>query len=694
MGARDQVQELRELGLAATLFRARWELNTRFVLPRLERRAAAHASTGIEWAEWPHRLPFADPATLADAMRDRISEERVAELGAMADDAVRGRLRCFGRWPADFGDPIDWQLNPRTGERWNGDAYWSIALADEPRVGDVKLSWEVARFPQAYVMARAAAMRPERASVYARALLAQIHGFIDANPPERGIHWSSGQELALRSFSWIFALDTLLLRGPGGDAAARAIATAIHSGAMHIERVIDYARHAVYNNHLVSEALGLYLAGALLTQSPHAARWRSLGRSIIDEEAERQFYADGAYIQLSHNYHRPVLQLLHWACMAARIAGDRPGASWLRAADRSIEFLVQHQNPGDGRLPNYGPNDGSLPSILSTCDQSDYRPTLQAAAVLARGERLYPPGPWDEEVAWLAGPSALDLPLRPPTRRSVSFAMTGFHVLRANDERSFVTLRCGSISDRFGQIDMLHVDVWWRGLEVLADGGSYLYNGPPEWHEHFMRTGSHNTVTIDGHDQMLHYRKFKLVYRTKAKLLEFASGRVAGEHYGYQRHDRACVHGRAVLLASDDLVVVVDHVPRTTRHRVRLHWLCGEFAHRARDGCASLVLETPQGPYGISVFDDEARLRDGSVVAGQESPPRGWRSLYYGEKVPVPSLVAVDEGDAPLTFVSVMGSGTIALTKDGDVFTARCESTVARFRIRDGLIAPEGDVAS
>ena len=111
-----------------------------------------------------------------------------------------------------------------------------------------------------------------------------------------------------------------------------------------------------------SEALGLYAAGVLMPAAPRADRWRTLGREILEEEAERQFYSDGAYLQQSHNYHRSALQSLLWACAFARASGDRPvSRHGLKAVDRSIDFLVAQQNPSDGRLPNYGGNDGTRP---------------------------------------------------------------------------------------------------------------------------------------------------------------------------------------------------------------------------------------------------------------------------------------------------------------------------------------------
>src|SRR5262245_18449479 len=638
MRLRDAVQEVAELGARGTLFRVGWELRGRAGLASSRPRAVT-GQAGPE--QWTYRLQLEDPIALGRALRPRISSEALARLRAAADDAVRGRILCFGRWKADFGDPIDWHRSPTTGGRWDSGARWFNALANE-RAGDVKCCWEAARFPHAYHMARAATFFPESAERYAAALSEQFVQFAGANPVGLGIHWASGQEIGLRLLAWLFALDVLLLRTRSGRAAERAVADSLVAGAQHIEEHLDYARIAIYNNHLLSEALALFAVGVLLPDAPDADRWRRLGRRLLDEQAERQFYADGGYIQQSHNYHRVAIQDYLWACSFARSMGDRPSDVWLQALERSLDLLVAHQNPDDGRLPNYGSNDGALPSPLSTCDFSDMRPLLQTVSVLARGERLYEPGPWDEETAWFLGVRALDAPQRNPTRRSVSFAATGYHVLRGCDERSFSAFRCGTLKDRFSQIDMLHLDVWWRGLNVLADPGSFLYNASPEWHNHFMRTACHNTVKVDGRDQMLHFRQFKVLYWTRAELLEFEDrtdwAMCAGEHYGYRRHPGACVHRRAVLFVKDDLWLVADQLTGTGTHTASLQWLGGEFPFQFAPETCQLVMDTPAGEFVVQVLDDRGRPLAGDVVDGQVDPPRGWLSRYYGEKAPVPSL--------------------------------------------------------
>jgi asparagine synthase (glutamine-hydrolysing) len=274
----------------------------------------------------------------------------------------------------------------------------------------------------------------------------------------------------------------------------------------------------------------------------------------------------------------------------------------------------------------------------------------------------------------------------------VSFDHTGYHVLRGRDERSFAAFRCGTLLDRFSQIDMLHVDVWWRGHNVLVDGGSYLYNDRAEWHEHFMRTACHNTVTIDGLDQMLHFRQFKVLYRTHARLLQFDDRAeltvCAGEHYGYQRQPGGCVHTRSVVFLKDDMWVVVDHVTGAGSHAMRLHWLGGDFPHVYERAASRLTMETPAGDFLVQVFDERGQAREGDVVAGQERPPRGWQSRYYGEKVAVPSFAVAVDRDLPATFVSVLSGGSQPdVTVDGTNWSIRLDDRCLGFELADGRVS-------
>jgi Heparinase II/III-like protein/Heparinase II/III N-terminus len=598
-------------------------------------------------------------------------------------DACRGQIICFGRWSADFGDPIDWRLNPTNGHRWPDD-HWSRIPLTGGSGGDVKYTWEVARFPHAYKMARAAAMLPDLRRETALALSNQIAGFIASNPYGRGVHWYSGLEIVLRMMAWIFSRHTFNAIEERDPAIDRSIAEAALQGAYHIEKYFNFARKSAYNDHLIGEAFGLYLAACLWPDVSQSRKWRGLSLEVLTHEAERQFAADGSYLLDSNNYERAVLQLYLWAWIFETSSGNQPPTEWRTAMTRGLDFLLSQQNPLDGRLPNFGSNDGGQYHLLSTCDFSDYRPTLQALSLATRGERLYTQGPWDEEAAWLLGPSALDLPLAKSGAKIAIPRETGYHVLRGDEPGTFAMMRCGDVRERFSQIDMLHVDVWWRGVNVLAGAGTYSY-ALKSWHDHFSGTESHNTIEVDNRDQMLRYRQFKCLYWTRARVTRVEdSVRWAlceGEHYGYLR---ACgiIHSRSLLMIKDGLWIVIDRIRGIGEHRCRLHWLAGEsheYSYSSEHG--QLKLETRAGGFFVTVLDERGHPIAGDVRSGDENSPRGWLSRYYGERVAVPSLAVTQIATTPILFVSILSAEAPNWEAISNRWSIRAGSRAADFEI-------------
>jgi asparagine synthase (glutamine-hydrolysing) len=641
-------REIRELGAMGTLTRCSWEFKVRSGFLRVaagsEPPSSGVLSPGV----------FVNCEDVAGFAREVIAEEdrrRSVDLGIAA---AHGRIQAFGKWMADYGQPVAWNLNPVNGRAFRRTPHWSEIYRDQAYTGDIKLAWEAGRFPQCFQMGRAAMLEPSLRDELARAVEHQMLDFIARNPVNFGVHWASGQEVALRLLAWTFAVDVFDLTMP----ALAKIGAHVAASAQYIEQHIEYAQNSVYNNHLISEAFGLLLAGLLLPECDEASRWTRSSIDILERQADRQIYDDGAYISQSHNYHRAVLHVYLAAMALLRSRRMEIPVSWRRALERSFSFLFAQQNEPNGCLPNYGGNDGAMPLILSGCDYSDFRPTLQAVSVETQGRRVYPTGPWDEMAVWLQGRAALDAPFSAQSRSSVSFASTGYHILRGDDPRNFSMFRCGSLKDRFSQIDMLHTDVWWRGENVLGDPGTFLYNGPSEWHAHFYSAASHNTVMVDGHDQMLHFRQFKCLYPTEAKLLRFADegarlAVVQGEHYGYQRHSGRCIHRRTLLYDHHETWVVVDDVLGEGIHNCRLHWQGGEYEFE-QFASNALVLVTPAGRFGIAVYGSQGEPVKSTIACGQTNPPRGWMSRYYGVRRPAPSLASVVSARLPLRFVSVL----------------------------------------
>ncbi|MGB4645850.1 MAG: alginate lyase family protein, partial [Dictyoglomaceae bacterium] len=471
------------------------------------------------------------------------------------------------------------------------------------------------------------------------------------------INWNSSQELAIRLLSWIFALYMMGEDESFKEEDFQRLLKLIYLHALHIEKNISYAYYAVHNNHLIGEALGLYVVGSLFPFFKESQSWRDKGKKILEgKQCLNQFYEDGGYCQLSFNYQKLALHYYLWALKIAEVNGDKVKKEIFNVLDRSAKFLYSCMNLEDGSLPNWGANDGALLNPWTSCDYKDYRPLINALSYATRKKRLFEPGPWDEELLWLFGEDVLKADIEPYELKSCSFPITGIHVLRI-DKNSFVMFRCGSIIDRFGQADQLHVNIYWKGEEIAVDGGSYLYNDELQYHKYFMGTRSHNTVIVDNNDQMLLIRRFKWLYWTKAKLLNISENYIEGEHYGYNRLKGKVTHRRRVEILEDGSYLIEDNLfqEEDSPHTYDLHWLINDFPYKVEriENFFKVILDTPIGKYYLFLKSN----MDGEFLVNRakedDNALDGWQSRYYGEKTPALSIHLICESNNGCKFTTL-----------------------------------------
>jgi len=556
--------------------------------------------------------------------------------------AMEGKIICFSSWECDYGNPIDWHRNPRKNLSWPKDVHWSRIMKYEKSCGDVKLSWEINRFPHVYTLVRAYLLTGD--SRWVRAFCNQLKSWEEQNPYGYGVNWNSGQELAIRLLAWIYALYAFGEAQSFKEDDFRRIQRLFYLHAEHIEKNINFARYCVPNNHFIGEALGLYAVGALFPWFDKAERWENRGKRLLEGECLKQFYKDGGYCQSSHNYHRLALQYYIWALRIGECLNEPFPEGIYKIIAKSGEHLASFINLEDGRLPNWGANDGTFFNPWISCKYSDFRPLLTAIRYLTIKKKAFPFGPWDEEVFWFFGKEALNAPIEPYEISSRSFPISGLHVLR-EESCDFAVFRCGSIIHRFGHADQLHVDIWWRGLNIAQDGGSYLYNDELAYHRYFMGTKSHNTITVDDRDQMVLRGRFIWTYRTKAELQKFSKGsiqEVSGEHYGYSRLKARVVHKRKLVSLGEGIFLIIDNLipERMHKHKYELHWLLMDASYRTdnNENIKKLVLSTSKGKYSIicACFRKEGMLFNDAqfnISGGEEGgKPNGWISRYYGLK--------------------------------------------------------------
>ena len=427
-----------------------------------------------------------------------------------ADDVRQGKFKYFEHQYVQTTFPPEWHTNPFNRHRIANCQHWT-EIGDFAN-GDIKMTWELSRFAFVYALVRAYWRTSDEK--YPETFWQLVEDWREKNPPNWGANWKCGQEIAFRLMAWCFGLYGFLHAHATNAARVVALAQMLAVSTERIEGNIGYAL-SQRNNHGISEAVGLWTIGLLFPEFRKAAKWREKGQRFLEEQGKSLIYNDGAFSQHSVNYHRLMLHDYLWALRLGDLNGQ-PLSDGLKArVEKAAELLHQIQDAETGQVPNYGQNDGSLILPLNNCDCLDFRPVVQAANIYFSGKRCFEAGPWDEDLLWLFGPDALSSPVA--RSRSGICELRKAAIIPFAVKWDLFLFAVPLFRDRPSQADMLHVDVWWRGQNIAMDSGTYSYNAPEPWNNPLAHTAYHNTVTVDGRDQMDRVGKVSLVSLAKGE---------------------------------------------------------------------------------------------------------------------------------------------------------------------------------
>ncbi len=589
---------------------------------------------------------FFDPGK-TPALKD-LENERVLKSGKKI---LNNNFQYFFDDCHHLGDEkINWFLNPSTGREIEKNKHWT-KIKFFGSSGDIKWIWEPSRFAWAYTLARAYAVSKD--SSYPKKFWELFYSWHNANPPNIGPNYACGQECAIRLFAMCFACFAFFEVSQPEQIKDLLTVVAFHAD--RIEKNIEFAI-STRTNHSISEAAGIYTAGILFPYLHSAQKWRKKGREIFVQETQKQIYPDGSYIQHSMNYHRLALQVIFWSLLLGDLNGEKWPDKFLSQIKKSYQFLYQMQDPVSGRVPNYGANDGALVIPLNSCDYLDYRPVLNSAHYYFNREPLYECGLWDEDLYWLFG-KKLHQRSYQPEYSSSEFSQGGYHTIR--DKDSWAMFRCHTFKDRPSHADLLTIDLWWKGQNILRDSGTFMYNCSEPWQSFFPSTQAHNTITVDGQNQIGKISRFMWIDWPHASFFCNCSTQQVNIRSGMVCWDQQIpsvkYHLRTVVsLNKENIWAVIDDVSGAEIHEVKLNWQLCPFSWKQNNDC--LWAQTANGPVQIVVLSTDTKGSP-EIHAGRENPPAGWQSLYYGKKQDAPVSISTWKSLLPLRIVTIISLG-------------------------------------
>jgi hypothetical protein len=606
---------------------------------------------------------FSDTRSLAPGLKRILGVDGEQSAIADADKVLAGNLPYFGRLWLSCGFPPRWFENPVTQERVAPNRPWMQMRFASEDYGDLKFILEPSRFLFVYPLARAYAIGGDER--YPEAFWSAVENWAEHSPPMSGPLWICGQESSLRILAWSFGLYAFIHSSATTPKRVELLLSMIAAHAWRTVQTVGYAQ-SQRSNHLFSEATGLWTAGTLFPELKDAKVWQVLGARLLQEAVLDQITSEGVHLQYSFNYQRMILHLLLWTIRLAEIDKIQLAAAIHTRANAALDFLAQFVDAESGRVPNYGSNDGTNILPLSTTDYSDYRPLLRLGEHILGCSAAFGPGLWDESALWLSANSAKRTQSEATQgERTITLSSSaGYH--RVGGKNSWAMVRAGSYTRRPFQADQLHVDLWWHGLNLARDAGTYLYNGERPLDNGLAGTAVHNTVMVDGRDQMHRAGRFLWLDWAQASGRSFATTGAGapdcfqGEQDGYRR--LGVIHRRMVRCVSEDAWVIVDDLLGSGVHEARLHWLFPDLSLEiASQAPFSALLKVERGCIRWNIFSSSpgtaaiirAGERSTDDAIGNDEELLGWESPTYGELRAAVSIAYKVQAQLPLRMITV-----------------------------------------
>lgn len=480
-------------------------------------------------------------------------------LTATADNCVKGIIDGFSSIKLDYGNPVNWQLNPLSGKCCDITKKWFQIPDFDPERGDIKITWEASRFSHFVTLARAYLLTGN--AKYYAAFSQQLSSWLKENPYGYGANFKCGQECSIRMVNALLAYTVFKNEGISTEGDASNVKELIDRCYRKVLSNFFYAYKCIKNNHTISELMGMIVGAWCCEDNMQLKK----AVRLLDEVINEQFTADGGYRQFSFNYQRLALQDLECILSISPVVGLSLSEK-SKAKIQNAALLMYQCQDDTGDVPNYGSNDGALIFPLTSCGYRDFRPTVNAVYALLTGRQLYEAGKHQEELLWFLGNNRIsEYEKENVTRTSSQFKDAGLYTLR--DTNSWAMIVLNHFTSRPGHMDQLHVDLWVEGTNVLCDSGTYSY--ADETGKNLTKTKGHNTVAVSNREQMNTYGPFLTYDRTERKLIkcdkeQFEGTMISKNGYAHTRK----------IVKSPNGYVITDELARNETYQVLFHTPC------------------------------------------------------------------------------------------------------------------------
>lgn len=547
---------------------------------------------------------------------------------ARAERACRHEVDLLGSGPTPLGPQIVWDMDFKTGDRWQPGYFRDIRIVDRSRPSDVKIPWELSRLQWLLPLGQAYLLTGEER--YAHSARGVLEQWMTGNPVGGTVNWSIAMEPAMRIFAWTWLVRVFSRARAWEDPGFRGrLLSCLYQHGDFVARYIE--RGDLNGNHFTADCAALVVAGAFFG-GVEARRWLASGWEDLKREITVQILDDGVDFEVSAAYHRLVTELFLLAGVIAQHRDLPMPDTYRTRLAAAARFTAAYTRP-DGLAPLWGDADDARALPLGTSGVSDHRHLVACVAAVLKDSEIAALAErgWDE-VLWLLGPQAVTPAGPKRTGGCAAFPAGGAYILRAPGAHVFID--CGNVGMQgrggHGHNDILSFEATLADVPVVSDAGCFVYTASFEERNHFRSTGVHNTPQIDDEEvNRFIAPDFLWMLRDDAQPvgagIEEADDEVvfSGGHSGYRRLSPSVDVRRSIALQrSRPRLCVTDRFSGGGTHHVRVPLQLSVGWRAVRQDAAQAVFENASGRQLLVRWNPEGNWQM-SVTSGRIAPSYG-----------------------------------------------------------------------
>jgi len=513
------------------------------------------------------------------------------EIIQTAEKILGHNFNIFGI-EKDFGDPINWHLDPKRNKSWPLKFWGDIKYRDGKTVGGIKFAWELNRLHHLPQLAIAFSISGE--SKYKKEIFTQLKSWLDSNPYPEGINWIMGIELGIRIVNVVYAikfLDVSSLTKSEQELISYFIS-------LHGKHLYRYpSKYSSCANHAIAEALGLFVAGLCFPTLSQAYQWKIYGKKVLEREITKQIYPDGSNFEHSVHYLQFILDhfLLYLLfCKEHQLNYNQAIEERIKASLNFISAILDSRS----NYPSIGDEDEGYLMKLWFGNHNNFVSLLNTGAILFDNSRwILDNSKFDQKTYFLLGKGAKEKWNNLKRKKffyiikSQYFRNAGLAVFRDRNKSDVLFIgNCGPLGLKplagHGHADALSFWLSINGQPIFIDPGTYLYHSGGAWRSYFRSTSAHNTIRVDKHDQatIISDFIFKNFYKIKDCYFKENDDKIvwSAGHDGYMRLRGPVFHKREILyFKKKGKFVINDYLYCRTNHLIEC------FFHFHPDCCVS-----------------------------------------------------------------------------------------------------------